>query len=296
MQHVTSRCGALIERAFEDRDAKQEQESVNATESVPYVLDLTSWLQKRERESKAISITLNMPPKKEPKETVVYPASKRKAPPFKPQRPSKVQRLQTSGAPSTKAKTITKATLPLKRKPSQERDDSEEETSDVQRRTARVSSDGSESDEELEENPLTINRKSTARANKPTRQHTRVPSLQSSPQSFSSCSSPNTQRGHPQSTADKPPAPSQLEDGPIIPQPLLVRLLHEHFVDKDTKIDKQAIQVLQKYFEVFVRETIARVVLRKREDAEKGGDNPLEADWLELEDLEKVAASMLLDF
>ena len=96
---------------------------------------------------------------------------------------------------------------------------------------------------------------------------------------------------------DAPPEPSQLEDTPSIPQPLLVRLLHEYLADKSTKIDKHAIQVLQKYFEVFVREAIARTSLQKKQDAEKGGGvDELDVGWLELEDLEKVAAGMMLDF
>jgi hypothetical protein len=55
--------------------------------------------------------------------------------------------------------------------------------------------------------------------------------------------------------------------------------------------------VLQKYFEVFIRETIARAALRKRQDAEGNGDiDGMDISWLELEDLEKVAAGMMLDF
>lgn len=82
---------------------------------------------------------------------------------------------------------------------------------------------------------------------------------------------------------------------------MLIRLLHEHFANKDTKIDKQAMEVLQKYFEVFVRETIARASVQKKEDAEKvrergGRFDDIDVGWLELEDLEKVAAGMLLDF
>lgn len=83
----------------------------------------------------------------------------------------------------------------------------------------------------------------------------------------------------------------------MIPQALLIRLLHEHFADSKTRIDKHAIQVLEKYFEVFVRETIARASLQKQEDAAKAGEGGgVETGWLELEDLEKVAAGMMLDF
>ena len=83
-----------------------------------------------------------------------------------------------------------------------------------------------------------------------------------------------------------------------MPQPLLVRLLHEHFTDKSTKIDKHAIQGVQKYFEVFVREAIARTAAEKRAAFERGGEgvSATDVNWLELSDLEKVAAGMMLDF
>ena len=113
----------------------------------------------------------------------------------------------------------------------------------------------------------------------------------------------STHRSRPASPSatDGPPPLSQSPDQPAIPQPLLVRLLHEHFASKVTKIDKQAMEVLQKYFEVFVRETIARASLQKKEAAEKaeaegGVAQDIDVGWLELEDLEKVAAGMLLDF
>lgn len=92
-----------------------------------------------------------------------------------------------------------------------------------------------------------------------------------------------------------PPMPSQT-DGPGVPQPLLIRLMHEHFADKSTKIDKHAIQVLQKYFGVYVREAIARTARRRSEEVAAGKVDPEDERWLELEDLEGVAAGMGLDF
>lgn len=83
---------------------------------------------------------------------------------------------------------------------------------------------------------------------------------------------------------------------PSIPQPLLVRLLHEHFQDKTTKIDKHAVQVVQKYMEIFVREAIARTALAKAEKTERGETPAEDRGWLELADLQGVAAGMLLDF
>jgi hypothetical protein len=58
------------------------------------------------------------------------------------------------------------------------------------------------------------------------------------------------------------------------------------------------VQVLQKYIEVFVRETIERARLEKREAAAASGDDLDEEDkdWLDLEDLEKVAPAMLCEF
>ena len=46
-----------------------------------------------------------------------------------------------------------------------------------------------------------------------------------------------------------------------------------------------------------MHETIARAAARKKEDAEKrGGVSDFDVSWLEVEDLEKVAAGMMLDF
>ncbi|EME85981.1 uncharacterized protein MYCFIDRAFT_131731 [Pseudocercospora fijiensis CIRAD86] len=92
------------------------------------------------------------------------------------------------------------------------------------------------------------------------------------------------------------PLPTQSDDTPSIPQALLLRLLHESFQDKNTKIDKHAIQVFQKYVEIFVRETLARCTLDKKEASERGEVAEIDAGWLELEDLEKAAPGLMLDF
>lgn len=93
-----------------------------------------------------------------------------------------------------------------------------------------------------------------------------------------------------------PPQPTPSSEIPRIPQPLLLRLLHEAFRDKQTRIDTHALQVLEKYLEVFVREAVARTALRKREAAARGEVPASEARWLELEDLEKVAPGLVMDF
>lgn len=92
------------------------------------------------------------------------------------------------------------------------------------------------------------------------------------------------------------PTPSEPSDIPSIPRPLLLRLMHEHFANKATKIDKHAIAVLEKYLEVFVREAIARAALAKKEDVSTGAASQGEERWLEKADLEKIVAGLMLDF
>ena len=229
-----------------------------------------------------------MPPRKEPKETVVYPASKRKAPPFKPLRPSKVPRI-----PTTESESSSKAQRKTTSAPARRQEVAQENEEDGSEDDAAGPANN-DSDEELDENPL------TARSTKPrkpakSRGPKRKPPRQLSPMSVSTQKSSDTLPGN-DASASAPPL-TQTNDIPAIPQPLLVRLLHEHFANKDTKIDKHAMQVLEKYFEVFVREAIARASLRKKEDAEQeDGTSAVDVGWLELEDLEKVAAGMMLDF
>ena len=57
---------------------------------------------------------------------------------------------------------------------------------------------------------------------------------------------------------------------PAIPPALLARLLHEGFEDKEMKIQKEAMSVVGKYMETFVREAVARAAF-EREDADRGG-------------------------
>jgi hypothetical protein len=54
-----------------------------------------------------------------------------------------------------------------------------------------------------------------------------------------------------------------------IPQKLLTRLLYESFEDKNMKIAKEAMSVVDKYMETFVREALARAIYEREEaDAE----------------------------
>lgn len=68
-----------------------------------------------------------------------------------------------------------------------------------------------------------------------------------------------------------------------IPPELLTRLLHEFFAKDATRISRDANAAAGKYFDVFVREAIARAAVEK-----DGG-------FLEVEDLEKVSPQLLLD-
>lgn len=75
-----------------------------------------------------------------------------------------------------------------------------------------------------------------------------------------------------------------------IPEALLTRLLHECFKDDNTRIGKDASAAVQKYMDTFVRETIARAVDMRMSENGIGGD------FVEVEDLEKLAPQLLMDF
>lgn len=68
-----------------------------------------------------------------------------------------------------------------------------------------------------------------------------------------------------------------------IPRDLLTRLLHEFFTKDATRMSKDANAAAGKYFDVFVREAIARAAAEK------------EGGFLEVDDLEKISPQLLLD-
>ena len=102
-----------------------------------------------------------------------------------------------------------------------------------------------------------------------------------------------------------------LTQQPAIPRPLLVRLLHESFSDsvkgkererECMRIGKEAMSVVEKYMDTFVREALARAVFEKgggsgggRNSGGSDDDNDVNG-FLEIEDLEKIAPQLLLDF
>ncbi|KJY00797.1 hypothetical protein TI39_contig312g00032 [Zymoseptoria brevis] len=226
-----------------------------------------------------------MAPRKEPKETVVYPANKRKAPPFKPLRPSKTSR--TGDGESSTAASVSKpskskpavtrkpATMPITLDiPDSDDDDQDDDIEDFETGTAGASrkrkNSLDDSDDDLPTNPPL--RKKQAPSRPPT---TTTRLLSSSPPTLPPAS----------------PTPST-----ALPQPLLLRLLHSSFTSPNTQIDTHATGVLSTYLEIFIRETLARAKLGKEEAVEAGEVEKGDEGWLERTDLERVAGGLMCDF
>lgn len=70
--------------------------------------------------------------------------------------------------------------------------------------------------------------------------------------------------------------------------------MHQAYLEPDkTKIAVDAKALVGKYIEIFVKEAIARCTHERAErDAEGGGGD----GWLELDDLERCAPQLVLDF
>ena len=62
---------------------------------------------------------------------------------------------------------------------------------------------------------------------------------------------------------------SQSDPPPMIPPSLLNRLIHHTSPDKNMRIGKDAMGVVGKYMETFVREAIARAALERQEELDK---------------------------
>jgi hypothetical protein len=91
---------------------------------------------------------------------------------------------------------------------------------------------------------------------------------------------------------DARPPPTSLTPNPI-PTPLLARLLYENFEDPDTQIQKGAMNLVGKYMEIFVREAFARAKNEREQSVKAGG---ISDGFLQVEDLEKLAPQLVLDF
>nr|POE86549.1 centromere protein x [Quercus suber] len=266
-----------------------------------------------------------MPPrvrKEPPSEPVIYPASKRKAPAFKAHRVGKMPRTEQTGQAETvlasgggfrKASGLIAGVVERDRGAEDvEKEDEEDEEGDLDddplvglKRTGKGKGNmnkGAAGATVVGAKSRVVtaatgarargNAKAAATASSSSRATRLPPSLPSPGLEIFSSPPPSPNLPH---TSAVPPL-SQSDEVPTLPRPLLLRLLHEGFADKSTKIDKHAVQVLQKYMEVFVREAIARAALSKREAAERGEADEADKAWLELEDLEKIAPGMLLDF
>lgn len=99
----------------------------------------------------------------------------------------------------------------------------------------------------------------------------------------------------PDDTPDTAPSQSSSDPPPTVPPNLLTKLLHHHFKNENTKIGVEARSTVGKYMETFIREAIARAAFERQESADQG-KRGLADDFLEVEDLEKLAPQMLLDF
>lgn len=92
---------------------------------------------------------------------------------------------------------------------------------------------------------------------------------------------------------------SKKDDIPLLPSPLITRLLHESFDDKSTRIGKDANALTARYLDLFVREAVARateVAQERKEMREAGGQKVDDGVWLDVQDLEEVAPGLVLDF
>lgn len=91
------------------------------------------------------------------------------------------------------------------------------------------------------------------------------------------------------------------DNEPTIPLALVHTLLNHHFKDKNkTRISQDAKAVIGKYIDTFVREAIARSAYERQEKSTEGVSEELNGrgddGWLEVEDLEKMAPQLVLDF
>lgn len=177
-------------------------------------------------------------------------------------------------------------------------DEDEDEIEDTNNKRNKTSDkdDLETSDDDLADDPLTAKPRKPPAPKAPAKRKAGRPRKEASPVAISDdeevppphTTSPDEHSGV--------PVPSQSSDIPTIPRALLLRLMHEHFASKETKIDKHALAVLEKYVEIYIRESIARSLLAKKDDVEKGAASQSEERWLEKSDLEKIVAGVVMDF
>lgn len=245
-------------------------------------------------------------------------APKRKALPFKPPGPAKKAKLSDTFKAATKAKTATTSTSAPSRPKgkhvatvisSEDEDDEEDEAQDSDDYGVDITFDleppelQAPSHPPLSKPPPTT---TSARSNK----RKSIPfdlsdsdDLPSDPEDL--IAAPRRVRSadtESNATTANNTSENEEEAIPGIQPQLLTRLLHENFDDKTLRISKAANSTLCKYVDIFVREAVARAALEKREERRRNDKD----DWtvtaldeevfLDVEDLEKVAGGLVLDF
>ena len=125
---------------------------------------------------------------------------------------------------------------------------------------------------------------------------TQEPPPASSSSSENSSSDPNAspqQHSDLPTNVDSDPTENRTE---ILPPDLIQVLLQEFFTKPNTRVKKDARAAVGRYMETFVREGIARCVWARSEGEEGGEDGGGVGGFLEVEDLERVAPQLLMDF
>jgi len=92
-------------------------------------------------------------------------------------------------------------------------------------------------------------------------------------------------------------AAALLQDDPnehSISRALITRILFSGFQDKNTKIGKEALGIVEMYMRLFIKESIART--RQEAKNKDGSLVDINDDWLQVDDLEKIAPQLILDF
>jgi hypothetical protein len=92
----------------------------------------------------------------------------------------------------------------------------------------------------------------------------------------------------------KPPPPLS---EPVVPRALLSRLLPENFEDPSIQIQTGAMKLVGKYIDIFVTEAFLRSKDERRSAARRGGGiEGISDGFLQVEDLERLAPQLVLDF
>ncbi|KKA26348.1 hypothetical protein TD95_005095 [Thielaviopsis punctulata] len=77
---------------------------------------------------------------------------------------------------------------------------------------------------------------------------------------------------------------SQIDQEAKVPEQLVTRILHAGFEKSNTRMTKEANKAVAKFLDVFIREALMRAAAER------------DATYLEVEDLERLAPQLLLDF